>query len=109
MYYMKNIEINQQKKRTYFRGKMVNLDRFLFLGSTQEDERGEQDDSHQRQSDVFGRKLKTEMLFQIVADERPRVSCLGIVLRTKRVLQRDEWTAQDRKSTRLNPSHTSIS
>ena len=94
MYYMKNIEINQQKEKPLFRGKVANLDRFLFLGSTQEDERGEQDDSHQRQSDVFGRKLKTEMLFQIVADERPRVSCLGIVLRTKRVLQRDEWTAQ---------------
>ncbi|KKU17701.1 MAG: hypothetical protein UX27_C0027G0011 [Candidatus Azambacteria bacterium GW2011_GWA2_45_90] len=67
MYYMKNIEINQQKEKPLFRGKVANLDRFLFLGSTQEDERGEQDDSHQRQSDVFGRKLKTEVLVSTTA------------------------------------------
>jgi len=93
MYFMINVEKNQ-KEKPLFEEKWQTLCRSLFLGSSQENQRGDGYDSHQRQSDVLGRDLETEVLLQVVADERPTELCFRVVLHTKRVFQCDERTAQ---------------
>lgn len=83
-----------QKEKPLFEEKWQTLCCFLFLWSSQENQRGDGYDSHQRQSDVLRRDLETEVLLQVVADERSRELCFGVVLHTKRVFQCDERTAQ---------------
>jgi hypothetical protein len=54
------------------------------------------DDHHRNElrGDNRRRNLDAESFLQIVADERPTVRCVGVVLRTKRVFERDERTSE---------------